>query len=154
MFPHTFTKVSRAAARLAFVALGIAILFAGLAYHAPAALAQTQPIDKVSPLVPNSLGLASFNAKLNNKGQVILNWETGSELSIIGFNVWKRVGKGEYKLMNAEMIPAKNMGEVMGNTYLKRDKKVQSGKKYFYQLEVVSTFGYSAFTEAVKVKVK
>ena len=100
-----------------------------------------------------SLGLASFSVKLTKKNTVLLEWETGSELQILGFNVWKRTFSGEWTRLNSEPIPAKNPGEILGNTYLLRDLQVKSGKRYFYQLEVISTDGYSAFTEPVKIKI-
>lgn len=140
----------------AHIALAIVALF-GLISVSPltrAALAQTRPVDDTQTIAPNSLGLASFSAKLDKKNKVILTWDTGTELTILGFNIQRRTAKGQYQTVNAEMVPAQNTGEIIGNAYKLKDSKVKKGKVYFYQLELVSTQGYSALSEEVRIKVK
>lgn len=126
----------------------------GALLFAPQALAAPRAPEAPKIAQPASLGLSGFGAKVTRRGVVILHWETGTEMTIFGFNVWKRVGKGAWQKLNAAMIPAKSTGQVVGNEYLLRDKHVQAGKAYSYKLEVVSTEGYSAYTEVVKVKIK
>jgi hypothetical protein len=145
--------VARCVRITCFVAL--ALLIVSVLPLTASVSAHTRPVEHAQQIAPNSLGLSSFNAKLNKKGQVVLVWDTGTELTILGFNVWRRVGAGgEWKRLNVEMINASNTGEIVGNLYTMRDTKVKQGKTYFYQLEVVSTQGFSAWSEVVRVKVK
>lgn len=103
---------------------------------------------------PAMLGLSTFTVKATKKHTVQIRWETGSEMLILGFNVWKRAGQGEWNQLNDEMIPAKNIGEVIGNAYAITDKQVKIGKSYSYQLQVIGSNGVSAFTEPITVKIK
>ncbi len=146
-FTHSF-------ARLAALVMLVALML--VLAHASAATSLAAPAQPAHPTIAGqeSLGLADFGLKLTKKHTVLLNWNTGTEMQILGFNLWKQVGKGEWKLMNAEMIAAKNPGELIGNAYAFTDKKVTVGKKYSYKLEVVSVEGYSAFTDPIQVKVK
>lgn len=140
--------------RLLGVSLVIGLLSLSALLLAPQAIASPRAPEAPQPAHSEMLGLSDFGVKVTKNGSVLLHWETGSEMSILGFNVWKRAGKGEWQKLNADMIPALSTGQVVGNAYQLRDRAVKRGKAYFYQLEVVSTDGYSAYTDVVKVKIK
>lgn len=100
---------------------------------------------------PTSAGLLSFQARAVKKG-VSVKWETGSEGNIIGFNVWRKSGKREWKKLNADMIDAKEIGNVQnGAKYTFLDRKAKADRKYRYKLEIVTTGG-TEWSEVVKNK--
>ena len=142
-----------------FVRLAALVMLAALMLvlaHTTAATSLAAPAQPAHPAIAGqeSLGLADFGLKLTKKHTVLLNWNTGTEMQILGFNLWKQTGKGEWTRINAEIIAAKNPGELIGNAYAYTDKTVKVGKKYSYKLEVISVEGYSAFTDPIQVKVQ
>lgn len=147
--------IRRLRVRLLPTAFLLAALTLLIAWPGPVpAAAATRAIADSDVASPNELGLASFGGKVVKAKFVVLTWETGAELSILGFNVWRRTGQGEWAMLNAGMIPALSTGQPSGNEYHFRDRAVVQGKKYWYQLEVVTTDGYSVFSDAVKLKVR
>lgn len=102
---------------------------------------------------PTVLGLVDFKAKLTPKSNVKVKWETGSELSVLGFNLYRQTAGKKWVRLNTNLIPANNTGKVSGAAYKYADNKVQSGKTYRYKLEVVGTSEPSAWSEVVKVTV-
>lgn len=118
--------------------------------------ASAAPLAPQSPQFAKSesLGLSDFSAKVTKNKTVLLIWNTGSEAQILGFNLWKRTGKGVWVKMNADLIPAKNTGQLISNQYTQRDSQVKVGKTYRYMLEVVSITGYSAKTDPLAVKIQ
>lgn len=100
-----------------------------------------------------SLGLVEFSGKVTKTKEVHLYWDTGTEVNLVGFNVWKQAGNGEFVRLNANLIPART-GVAMGNSYSMLDKRVKLRTKYTYKLEVVSVDGYSAWSDEVSLKVR
>lgn len=104
---------------------------------------------------PTVATLIAAQAKLHKKGSVQVKWETGMELNVIGFNVYRSAKRdGAYKLVKPEIIAAKSPGEAIGNKYNLRDKHAKSGKTYFYKIEVVKASGNAEWSEPLKVKGK
>jgi|GEM_PF-2800609 len=104
---------------------------------------------------PTAATLTKFTAKWNTRKQVAqVKWETGTELNVLGFNVWRRFGTGDWRLENKERIAAEHVGEVEGARYTFVDKKVKPGNTYQYKLEVVLANGTSAWSEVKTVKTK
>jgi hypothetical protein len=104
---------------------------------------------------PTAAALAKFTVKFNPFTQRIhVNWTTGNELNLIGFNVWRRVGKGEWLKLNAEPIAAKHAGELVGDKYVRADKTVKPGKTYQYKLEIVFADGHTQWSDMNRVEVK
>lgn len=109
----------------------------------------------LGPAAPTSATLVATKAKLHKKGGVVVKWETGMELNVIGFNVYRSAKRdGAYKLVKPEIIAAKSPGEAIGNKYNLRDKHAKSGKTYFYKIEVVKASGDAEWSEPLKVKGK
>ncbi len=122
---------------------------------------------------PTNATLTKFGAKgktgKTGKQVIKVKWETGSELNVVGFKVWRKTGttkaakdaktaKGEsakgWQQLNAELIVAQHPGEIVGDKYTYTDKKVKAGKTYFYKLEIVMADGTSEWSDVEEVKVK
>lgn len=87
--------------------------------------------------------LASFTAA-GGDGQVLLEWETASEINNIGFNLWRSTSEaGSYARLNDSLIPSQAMGSVIGAHYSYTDSDVSNGTTYYYKLESVATDGSS-----------
>ncbi len=100
---------------------------------------------------PTAVLLAGFQGK--QKGaQVQLTWDTASEVNLVGFNVWRARGKGEFVKLNAELIPALSPGVLAANSYAYADPLSKKGA-YRYKLELVTTAD-TQFSEQIKVRFK
>jgi hypothetical protein len=89
--------------------------------------------------------LTSFTA-VGGDGQVLLEWETASEINNIGFNLWRSTSEtGSYVKLNASLIPSQALGSVVGAYYSYTDSDVINGTTYYYKLESVDTNGSSEF---------
>lgn len=101
---------------------------------------------------PTASTLNSFSAH-GFKNNVKLVWETGSEVQVMGFNVWRSAKRdGKYNKVNAQIIPAKQLGQIGGAAYAFTDKTVKPGKTYFYKLEVSGGNGVLEWSNVEKVK--
>lgn len=113
----------------------------------------TQP-----PAAPTVAEMGSVSGGITGKGHAVLHWETSNEQRIVGFNVYRRVthkegaDKRELKQINAELIPAKHPGTLMGDTYRFVDKNAKPGKTYRYRVEVIYNTGERVWTNIVRVK--
>ncbi|MBI4675432.1 MAG: hypothetical protein HY741_27625, partial [Chloroflexi bacterium] len=103
---------------------------------------------------PTAADLVGFSAKATPKPQVNLKWETGSELNVMGFNVWRKAPKGEWTKLNAALIAAQQLGTVNGATYTYRDSQFPRNGKYQYKIEVVRVSGAAEWSPVVRVRVR
>ncbi|MFQ5612635.1 MAG: Ig-like domain-containing protein [Anaerolineae bacterium] len=93
---------------------------------------------------PTAITLAAFGAA-GQDGQVLLTWETASELENEGFHLWRStVLRGPYVRLNPALIPARG-NETTGQTYTYLDGDVANGVTYYYKLEDVDSHGLSDF---------
>ncbi len=97
--------------------------------------------------------LNSFTVKANAKA-ITVKWETGAEMNMLGFNVWRKVDDKEWRVVNKELIAAQQMGSVNGASYTFKDANIKPGKTYRYKLELVLTDGPSDWSKVVKVQTK
>lgn len=103
---------------------------------------------------PTAVMLSTFNGRVNKAGKVALRWQTGSELTVLGFNVWRSTEKkGIYRKVNPQLVPAAGIGQLTGAKYKYRDLTVRRGKKYFYKIEIVTTSGPSEWSPRTKLKI-
>jgi len=113
---------------------------------------------------PSAVDLAALQARLTKKQNVVVKWETGNELNLLGFNVWRKVGekgtgkqgngkKSKWLKLNAAMIAAENVGQLGGAHYTFTDRDVKPGKTYRYKLELVRPSGQSEFSQPLRVRV-
>jgi len=93
------------------------------------------PITRVSANV--DLSYFKATGALN---QVVLEWQTASELTTVGFNLYRaESAAGPFtQKINSAMIPGL-MGSPVGKTYTFNDTGVTAGKTYYYQLEGISS---------------
>ena len=100
---------------------------------------------------PTAATLTMFNARATKKN-VSVTWETGTELVVTGFNIWRGTKQnGKYKLVNLEMIAAQNVGTVHGQRYTFQDKTSKAAKTYFYKLQVLGVQGTLEWSNPKKV---
>ncbi|MBI4675106.1 MAG: hypothetical protein HY741_25985 [Chloroflexi bacterium] len=112
------------------------------------------PFTLSSNSTPTSAGLISFKAKLTPKHLVKVKWETGTETTLLGFNVYRQtVGAKKWVKVNANLIAAKNPGGISGAKYSFTDKTAKSGKSYRYKLQVVGSGGGSEWSDVIKIAV-
>jgi hypothetical protein len=75
------------------------------------------------------------------KVAILVEWSTASELSTVGFNIYRSESKdGPYEKVNQALIPA-STDPLGGGDYSYRDTTVTAGTTYFYQLEDVDSSG-------------
>lgn len=75
------------------------------------------------------------------KVAILVEWSTASELSTVGFNIYRSENKdGPYAKVNQALIPA-STDPLGGGDYSYRDTTVTAGITYFYQLEDVDSNG-------------
>ncbi|MFC1591816.1 hypothetical protein ACFL43_04775 [Thermodesulfobacteriota bacterium] len=88
---------------------------------------------------PTLISLASFDAQAGN-GEVLLEWETASEIDNAGFNLYRSEDGGAYEQINASLIPAEGY-PTEGAVYEFVDSDVKNRTKYSYKLEDVDING-------------
>jgi hypothetical protein len=88
---------------------------------------------------PTAVSVADFRSTNAGAGGVELVWNTGNEISLAGFNVWRSLNSDTgYSKLNSDLIPAKNPGAVIGNAYSFTDEGATAGAKHYYKLEAVA----------------
>jgi hypothetical protein len=98
--------------------------------------------DDALCITSNAVDLVSFTA-VGGESSVSVAWETASESSTVGFNLYRAEGTadGAQVKLNGEIIPAQAMGSAMGATYAFSDNAVAQGVTYYYWLEDVDAAG-------------
>jgi len=85
---------------------------------------------------PTAVTLMSFDA-VPGDGSVTLEWRTGSELSNLGFHVYRgSSANGPWTRLTTSLIPGLGSSPV-GRAYSLRDTGLRNGTRYFYRLEDV-----------------
>ena len=93
------------------------------------------------PFQPTAIELASFSAAAQG-GDVLLTWETATELDNLGFNILRAdSADGERIQVNRRLIPSEMSGNAMGATYTYLDETAAPGQTYYYWLEDVDVHG-------------
>lgn len=107
----------------------------------------------VGNAAPTSATLTSFNAAASDAAAVHVTWETGSELTVVGFNVQRKTDTADFVNVNSAQIPAQNLGSVNGAQYAYDDNTVSAGGAYTYRLQVLLANGSSITADPVTVSV-
>lgn len=102
--------------------------------------------------LPTNVELVNFRVKETKAQAARARWRTGTELNIVGFNVWRSATRqGGYKLLNKTMIVAGNTGSPQGGRYAFLDKTVKPGKTYYFQVEMIHADGTSTRSEPKRI---
>ena len=104
--------------------------------------------DGTSP-APLGVTLASFTAE-SQAGQVLVAWETLSEVDTAGFNLYRSLSEGGERTLLAA-VPAQEPGSPAGASYSYPDTNVSSSQAYWYWLEHVSLGGATTPAGSVSV---
>ncbi|HUW12620.1 MAG TPA: hypothetical protein VM537_23030 [Anaerolineae bacterium] len=92
-------------------------------------------------VTPTGVTLAVASSQASAQlGGVLLSWETGSELQLMGFNLLRDDGSG-LATLNEALIFAQQAGAQRGAAYRFSDESVLPGMTYSYVLELVGTDG-------------
>jgi hypothetical protein len=98
---------------------------------------------------PVPVELTSFAANVNNLGQVVLNWETASELNNLGFEIERRTETSEFRTVG---FVEGNGTTTQQNSYSYIDKAAEQGINY-YRLKQVDFNGTYDYSDVVEVEV-
>ncbi|MDL1897451.1 hypothetical protein FBQ82_14395 [Anaerolineae bacterium CFX7] len=109
-----------------------------------------EPILSVKNTKPNAVTLGTFKASARPRA-VALRWDTGTEINLVGFRVWRAQDKRVARNLTPELIPAQQAGQINGAMYRWRDARVQRGKTYVYQIEAVHADGTSEWSHAQRI---
>jgi parallel beta-helix repeat protein len=127
-FPGTAADVITATAT--FCTNGAACTAFGSSSEFSAALTST----------PTAVTLLSF-AAVGRDRVVDLSWTTASELSNLGFNLYRAdAAGGPYTRITSSLIPGLGSSPT-GRSYAYRDSGLENGRTYYYELEDVETTG-------------
>jgi len=103
--------------------------------------------DAMPPIIP--VELTSFTASVTNSGQVMLNWETATEVNNQGFEIERRTESSEFRTV-AFVEGNGTTTEQRSYSYL--DKTVEQGVNY-YRLKQVDFDGSYSYSDVVEVDV-
>ncbi len=102
-------------------------------------------------ITPTAVDLTSFTAT-SQGDDVLLAWETESELDVIGFNLHRRAGAGgEWQKLNQQPLPTVGPGGLVGHAYAWIDSAVPRGVLYYYRLDEVLPDGTSKLAVVTSV---
>ena len=105
-----------------------------------ATFGSTSEFSKALTVVPTAVTLLSFRAE-GRDGAVDLSWTTASELSNLGFHLYRaEAAGGPYTRITTSLIPGLGSSPT-GQSYAYRDSGLVNGRTYYYQLEDVETTG-------------
>ena len=90
---------------------------------------------------PTAVTLSSLNAHFD-AGQGIVRWETSTEFDTVGFNILRSPSvDGPFERINADLLPARYPGSILGGDYSFTDDTVLPGQPYLYKVQEVDLEG-------------
>jgi hypothetical protein len=96
----------------------------------------------INVYTPTSAGVTEFGGARVGNTQARLTWTTGSEIDLLGFNVWRSENEDAgYTQRNSALIPTRSPGEIVSNAYELLDGGLAQAKTYYYRLEVIRAVG-------------
>lgn len=88
---------------------------------------------------PTLSAIVSFTGKRGANG-IRLDWATGTELNLIGFNILRSTGTDEnYSRINPQLVPNEHPGQLTGAEYRYIDNNATPDTMYKYKLQIVGT---------------
>ena len=100
---------------------------------------------------PTAVDLVSFKAEPQGR-DVLVSWETASEIDNVGFSVYRSVAGGERVRLNAWLIPSQSPGSTMGSSYQYVDRSAEPDTAYQYWLEDIDMAGAAAMNGPLAVQ--
>ena len=105
-----------------------------------AAFGNTSEFSKALNVATTAVTLLSFTAEGRDRA-VDLTWTTASELSNLGFHLYRaEAAGGPFTRITPSLIPGLG-SSATGQSYAYRDSGLVNGRTYYYQLEDVETTG-------------
>jgi hypothetical protein len=105
-------------------------------------------------LIVIAVFVGSFGWRDYTRGEVVVEWTTASELSTLGFNLYRSdLMDGTYIQINNELIPA-SPDPLTGGKYSYIDAQVHPGSTYYYELEDVDFDGNTSRYGPIEVEAK
>ena len=98
---------------------------------------------KTLMLSPTAVELASFNAEPQGR-DVLVSWETATEIDNVGFNVYRSETGGERVRLNNWLIASQSPGSAVGSSYQFVDRSAEPDTAYQYWLEDIDMAGEAA----------
>ena len=80
-------------------------------------------------------------------GQVVVQWSTVTENTLVGFYLWREDGSGQVVRLTNDLILAQKAGQSSGAAYRYIDTTATPGAGYRYVLELIDTSGLSSYSE-------
>lgn len=100
----------------------------------PAPLPVVAASDEVKIAMPTGIGVSDFSG-VRQGSEVLLTWRTAVETNMLGFNLLRQSGDGEFALINRELLFAEHAGANQGATYSYTDN-VEPAEIAIYILQV------------------
>jgi len=110
-----------------------------------ATIPANRPMLTIAYCEPTGVELNYFRAA-RASGGVQLTWETVSEATLAGFNLYRRELDGKFEKLNPELILPERGGQPEGYAYTYLDETAALDQRYEYRLEAIETsleVGYS-----------
>jgi CSLREA domain-containing protein len=110
----------------------------------------------VSQFGTTAVTITSFRATAARPLGVKLSWRTASELSLLGFNMWRRTPTAKsWTKLNPRLLPARTR-TARGAAYSFTDRTALRGRTYTYRLDLIAAGGdrRSAGTRSLKLKAR
>ncbi len=103
---------------------------------------------------PTVISLITFEAEVDSEKNVVLEWQTATEIDNAAFNIWRSDDDtGTFTKINENPIPAQG-GETWGAEYSFTDTNVSADHVYHYLLEDVEYDGDSSLNGPLSVTVE
>ncbi|MCX8062355.1 MAG: hypothetical protein N3D16_07225 [Anaerolineales bacterium] len=97
-------------------------------------------------------GLFGYGIFLYRTPQVVIEWQTATEIDTVGFNLYRAEDpQGPFLKINDALIPSSNE-PLKGGSYRFVDANVVPNRVYFYQLEDLDLQGKSTKHEPISVQ--
>ncbi len=100
---------------------------------------------------PTAIELASFNAEPQGR-DVLVSWETASEVDNVGFNIYRSEAGGERIRLNDWLIPSQSPGSTAGSSYQFVDRSADPDTAYQYWLEDIDAVGAAGMNGPLAVQ--